>query len=132
MQEKRDKIKLGLVEPAAPKVKVANMVSVLGTDALINPSRAEQVCLYVCLSVCLSSIRSFDIRPRFPFSVTHTITTQVVRTQVALRQEKHESDNKARQLTKQQRREKIQTKLQKGTDVQINVAVFRCVGDVMR
>ncbi len=63
MQEKRDKIKLGLVEPAAPKVKVANMVSVLGTDALINPSRAEQV----CLSVCLSSNISFRFHYDNPF-----------------------------------------------------------------
>eukprot|EP00042_Codosiga_hollandica_P048703 m.549706 g.549706 ORF g.549706 m.549706 type:complete len:547 (-) comp57726_c0_seq4:126-1766(-) len=90
-QEKRDKIRLGAMAAPAPKVKISNLMAVLGTDAIMLPTRAEQA----------------------------------VRAQVSLRQEKHQEANQARALTKEQKKEKTLKKLKKGTDLVINVAVFR-------
>lgn len=90
-QEKRDKIRLGLMAAPAPKVKEANMMSVLGNDAYLNPTQA----------------------------------LNVVKTQIALRQEKHMAMNSARALTKEQKKEKEKRKFQKGTDVQVAVAAYR-------
>jgi hypothetical protein len=54
-----------------------------------------------------------------------TQAEQVVRTQMALRQEKHNQDNAARALTKEQKHEKLAKKLTKGTDLEVHVTVYR-------
>lgn len=42
MDEKREKIAMGLLQPDAPKVKVSNMMQVLATEAVADPTRIEQ------------------------------------------------------------------------------------------
>ncbi|KAF9375865.1 hypothetical protein CPB97_011190 [Podila verticillata] len=41
LKEKQDKIRLGLLAPDAPKVKLANMMRVLGQEAVLNPTEIE-------------------------------------------------------------------------------------------
>lgn len=41
LKEKQDKIRLGLLQPDAPKVKLANMMRVLGQEAVLNPTEIE-------------------------------------------------------------------------------------------
>lgn len=41
LKEKQDKIRLGLLAPDAPKVKLANMMRVLGQEAVLNPTEVE-------------------------------------------------------------------------------------------
>ncbi|ORZ08531.1 pre-mRNA processing factor 3-domain-containing protein, partial [Lobosporangium transversale] len=41
LKEKQDKIRLGLLPPDAPKVKLANMMRVLGQEAVLNPTEVE-------------------------------------------------------------------------------------------
>ncbi|KAF9430316.1 hypothetical protein BGZ94_007403 [Podila epigama] len=41
LKEKQDKIRLGLMAPDAPKVKLANMMRVLGQEAVLNPTEIE-------------------------------------------------------------------------------------------
>ncbi|KAF9100919.1 hypothetical protein BGX29_006129 [Mortierella sp. GBA35] len=41
LKEKQDKIRLGLLPPDAPKVKLANMMRVLGQEAVLNPTEIE-------------------------------------------------------------------------------------------
>lgn len=41
-KEKQDKIRLGLMKPPPPKVKLANMMRVLGNEAIADPSRTEK------------------------------------------------------------------------------------------
>ncbi|KAL0059284.1 U4/U5/U6 small nuclear ribonucleoprotein prp3 [Marasmius tenuissimus] len=41
LQDKRDKIKMGLLPPDAPKVRLANLMKVLTTDAVQDPTRVE-------------------------------------------------------------------------------------------
>ncbi len=41
-KDKQEKIKLGLVKPPPPKVKLSNYMKVLGKEALINPTVTEQ------------------------------------------------------------------------------------------
>lgn len=42
-KERQEKIRLGLMEAPAPKVKKANFMRVLGNDAVSNPTMVEQV-----------------------------------------------------------------------------------------
>lgn len=41
-KEKQDKIRLGLMKPPPPKVKLSNMMRVLGTEAVADPSKMEK------------------------------------------------------------------------------------------
>ncbi|KAF9435996.1 hypothetical protein BGZ76_005081 [Entomortierella beljakovae] len=41
LKEKQDKIRLGLLPPDAPKVRLANMMRVLGQEAVLNPTEIE-------------------------------------------------------------------------------------------
>ncbi|KAF9999793.1 hypothetical protein BGZ65_004898 [Modicella reniformis] len=41
LKEKQDKIRLGLLPPDAPKVKLANMMRVMGQEAVLNPTEVE-------------------------------------------------------------------------------------------
>jgi U4/U6 small nuclear ribonucleoprotein PRP3 len=40
-KEKQDKIKLGILPPEKPKVKIANLYKVLGTEAVLDPTQIE-------------------------------------------------------------------------------------------
>ncbi|KAG0767929.1 hypothetical protein G6F57_002115 [Rhizopus arrhizus] len=40
-KEKRDKIRLGLIEPDPPKVKISNLMRVLGEEAIQDPTKVE-------------------------------------------------------------------------------------------
>lgn len=42
-EDKTEKIRLGLVEAPAPKVKISNLMRVLGTEAVADPTK---VCTY--------------------------------------------------------------------------------------
>lgn len=41
LQEKRDRVKMGLIPPDAPKVKLSNMMKVLASDAVADPTKVE-------------------------------------------------------------------------------------------
>lgn len=41
LKDKRDKIRLGLLEPDAPKVKISNLMKVLGEEAIQDPTKIE-------------------------------------------------------------------------------------------
>ena len=41
-KEKQDKIRLGLMKPPPPKVKLSNMMRVLGNEAIADPSKVEK------------------------------------------------------------------------------------------
>ena len=41
-KEKQDKIRLGLMKPPPPKVKLSNMMRVLGNEAVADPSKVEK------------------------------------------------------------------------------------------
>ncbi|CEL98284.1 unnamed protein product [Vitrella brassicaformis CCMP3155] len=41
-QEKQDKIKMGLIPPPPPKVKLSNLMKVLGNEAVADPSKIEK------------------------------------------------------------------------------------------
>jgi len=40
-KEKQDKIRLGLIQPDEPKVKMSNLMRVLGNDAVLDPTKVE-------------------------------------------------------------------------------------------
>ena len=42
-QETQDKIQLGIIKPPPPKLTLKNFMKVLGTEALIDPSKAESI-----------------------------------------------------------------------------------------
>ena len=41
LQDKRDRVRMGLVPPDPPKVRLANLMKVLTTDAVQDPTRVE-------------------------------------------------------------------------------------------
>ena len=41
LKEKQDKINLGILPPDAPKVKIANLMNVLGNEAIQDPTKVE-------------------------------------------------------------------------------------------
>jgi len=41
-KEMQDKIKLGLMKPPPPKIKISNLMRVLGPEAVADPSRIEK------------------------------------------------------------------------------------------
>lgn len=41
-KEKQDKIRLGLMKPPPPKVKLSNMMRILGNEAIADPSKVEK------------------------------------------------------------------------------------------
>jgi U4/U6 small nuclear ribonucleoprotein PRP3 len=41
LQDKRDRIRMGLIPPDAPKVRLANLMKVLTSDAVQDPTRVE-------------------------------------------------------------------------------------------
>jgi U4/U6 small nuclear ribonucleoprotein PRP3 len=90
-REMQEKIRLGLMEAPAPKVKIANLMRVLGTEAVQDPTKVEAV----------------------------------VRAQMALRQERHESANESRKLTPAQRQAKRVQKLKQDTKFEIQACLFR-------
>ncbi|TDL18683.1 PRP3-domain-containing protein [Rickenella mellea] len=78
LQDKRDRIRMGLVPPDAPKVRLANLMKVLTSDAVQDPTRVEAR----------------------------------VRREVAMRKHNHEKMNSERKLTGEQRREKMERKME--------------------
>jgi len=90
-KERQEKIRLGLMDAPAPKVKKANFMRVLGNDAVSDPTMVEQV----------------------------------VKAQMIMRQREHKEANAARQVTTEQRKERAVSKLTDGTELEIQVVVFR-------
>lgn len=91
MKEEQAKIRLGLIEPPAPKVKKSNMMRVLGEQAVKDPTAVEAR----------------------------------VNREIAQRAADHEKANADRQLTKEQRAEKLQ-KQQEGDEARgVHISVFR-------
>lgn len=43
LKEKQDKINLGILPPDAPKVKIANLMRVLGNEAIQDPTKVESM-----------------------------------------------------------------------------------------
>jgi len=41
LQDKRDRVRMGLIQPDAPKVRLANLMKVLTSDAVQDPTRVE-------------------------------------------------------------------------------------------
>jgi U4/U6 small nuclear ribonucleoprotein PRP3 len=72
LEDKRDRQKMGLLPPDAPKVRLANLMKVLTSDAVQDPTKVEAK----------------------------------VRREVAMRAYKHETDNKERKLTAEERKQK--------------------------
>jgi U4/U6 small nuclear ribonucleoprotein PRP3 len=42
MKEEQEKIRLGLIPPPEPKVKISNLMRVLGTEAVQDPTKVEE------------------------------------------------------------------------------------------
>ena len=42
MKEEQEKIRLGLIAPPEPKVKISNLMRVLGTEAVQDPTKVEE------------------------------------------------------------------------------------------
>ena len=110
LQDKRDRIRMGLLPPDPPKgkvlfrlfflklisislVRLANLMKVLTSDAVQDPTRVEAR----------------------------------VRREVAMRKHTHEKMNAERKLTDEQRREKIETKKAEEEKKGIYGAVFKFV-----
>lgn len=110
LQDKRDRIRMGLLPPDPPKgriyhsqdalrliyncsVRLANLMKVLTSDAVQDPTRVEAR----------------------------------VRREVAMRKHTHEKMNVERKLTDEQRREKIETKKAEEEKKGIYGAVFKFV-----
>ena len=113
LQDKRDRIRMGLLPPDPPKgrilfilkdvalqanlytclVRLANLMKVLTSDAVQDPTRVEAR----------------------------------VRREVAMRKHTHEKMNAERKLTDEQRREKIETKKAEEDKKGIYGAVFKLV-----
>jgi U4/U6 small nuclear ribonucleoprotein PRP3 len=115
LKDKRDKIRLGLLEPDAPKgknfydlcvfkfcgaclifstffiVKISNLMKVLGEEAIQDPTKIEAK----------------------------------VRKEMELRQKLHDKANEQRKLTPEERRAKILNKLKEDQKISNEVAVFK-------
>lgn len=109
LKDKRDKIRLGLLEPDAPKgkylkvdlcrlfvlihslVKISNLMRVLGEEAIQDPTKVEAK----------------------------------VRKEMELRQKMHDKANEQRKLTPEERRAKILNKLKEDQKTSNEVAVFK-------
>jgi len=44
-KEKQDKIRLGLMQPPAPKLKLTNFMRVLGNEAVADPTKVRSLTL---------------------------------------------------------------------------------------
>ena len=61
-KEKQDKIRLGLVQPDEPKVKMSNLMRVLGNEQIMDPTKVEahvraqmaKCVLFLCLDLNIS------------------------------------------------------------------------------
>lgn len=42
LKEEQEKIRLGLIPPPEPKVKISNLMRVLGTEAVQDPTKIEE------------------------------------------------------------------------------------------
>jgi U4/U6 small nuclear ribonucleoprotein PRP3 len=91
-REQQDKIRLGLLPPEQPKVRMANLARVLKNESVMDPTKVDAE----------------------------------VRQQVEARRIKHERINLERQLTVEQRRDKIQQRKLREEAKGISVAVFKC------
>merc|ERR1712168_225721 len=89
-KEEQEKIRLGLVPAPEPKVRLANMMQVLGNEAVVDPTKVEA--------------RVWD--------------------QMAQRQKKHLEANKARQLTKDEKRAKLEKKMKEDLSHGVDVAIY--------
>lgn len=114
LQDKRDRIRMGLIPPDPPKgkclcdrlgvnhinvlipVRLANIMKVLTSDAVQDPTRVEAR----------------------------------VRREVAIRKHGHEKMNAERKLTEDQRREKVENKKLEEEKKGIYGAVFKCAFSV--
>ncbi|KAK3997064.1 pre-mRNA processing factor 3-domain-containing protein [Cladorrhinum sp. PSN332] len=90
-REKQAKIRLGLEPPPEPKVKIGNLMRVLGDVAVKDPTAVEAK----------------------------------VRKQIQDRFNKHMADNEERQLTKEQRHEKLANNQAKDAAKGIHILVFK-------
>lgn len=90
-KEEQAKVRLGLVDPAPPKVKKSNLMRVLGQEAVKDPTAVE-------------------LR---------------VNREIEQRAEDHESRNQARQLTSEQRHEKLAAQQEADVAQGVHVCVFR-------
>ena len=113
LQDKRDRIRMGLIPPDPPKgilhnpavlriaddseVRLANLMKVLTSDAVQDPTKVEAR----------------------------------VRREVAMRKHQHEKMNAERKLTDDQRREKIETKKIEEEKKGIYGAVFKYVSQTL-
>src|SRR5262249_7579339 len=91
LQEKTDKIRLGLLPPDPPKIKLSNMMRVMRDQAIQDPSRYEAQ----------------------------------VRKGIQKRREIHEQQNRERQLSAEQKRQKILNKIKTDEAVGLFAAAFR-------
>jgi len=91
LKEKQAKIRLGLEEPDAPKVKKSNLMRVLGDQAVKDPTAVEAR----------------------------------VNREIAERQDKHEQANEERQLTKEERLEKLAANQEQDAARGVQMCVFR-------
>lgn len=89
-KEEQEKIRLGLCPAPEAKVRLANMMHVLGNEAVVDPSKVEAR----------------------------------VREQMAQRLKKHFAANKARMLTKDQKREKVVKKLKEDLSHAVDLSIW--------
>lgn len=89
--EKVERLHLGLDPPPEPKIKMSNLMRVLGQQQVQDPTKIEAY----------------------------------VREQMTKRQKAHVEANAARQLTHEQRKEKIRRKIQEDTSRGVQVALYR-------
>ena len=90
-KERQEKIRLGLLPPDPPKVRLANLMRVLGQEAVQDPTKVEAA----------------------------------VREQVASRRRVHNETNASRQLTTEQKQEKVKAKIEADATVSLCSAVFK-------
>lgn len=91
LKEKAEKVRLGLEKPPEPKVKISNLMRVLGNDAIQDPTKMEAY----------------------------------VRKQMAERLKKHQDENEARKLSKEQKSAKKIRKIAEDTSLAVHVAVYK-------
>ncbi|KAJ2417476.1 U4/U5/U6 small nuclear ribonucleoprotein prp3 [Coemansia sp. RSA 2530] len=89
--ELRDKVKLGLLPPVEPKLRMSNFMRIMANQSVPDPTKLEAE----------------------------------VRRQMQARLDKHEADNQARKLTKEQRAAKHESKVESEEQKGVVTAVFR-------
>jgi U4/U6 small nuclear ribonucleoprotein PRP3 len=91
LRDHQDRVKMGLLPPDPPKVKLSNMMRVLTQEAVADPTKIEAR----------------------------------VRTEMMQRKLKHDRDNEARKLTKEEKREKLEAKAAEVEKRGIHAAAYK-------